>query len=141
MKKAIIYLCYIIVSITIFGHSIVPHIYHDGHLCLLTENVLDGHTSCESEEGHRSCHQHDGKNETTEDCLLTKFVFRPDSDNGNYKELSCITNLLPYYANLPADILLNPTFTLLDKQRTHCFIHYKSTFSGHNKSLRAPPTA
>ena len=135
VKKAIIYFCYVLVSITLLAHSFIPHVHHDGHICLITEYLCDDHNSCDTGEHHSHCHD----NTDSDDCLIKNFILRPGSNNQDTPDIYSFANYTFHFICILPDLLSTDPFDLTDKQDIPYLINYKTVFTNHSHGLRAPP--
>ena len=133
IKKAIIYSCYIIVSIVLLAHSFVPHVHHDGKVCFMHTQLHHDHDS-----SHDDCtHEHD--HSSPEDCNMNDFVIRPEVNENQNNDFSIEAS----FANSAVDLLACMEINLSEavcqyRGKTH-LVHYKSVYAGSINSLRAPP--
>ena len=135
IKKAIIYSCYIIVSIVLLTHSFVPHVHHDGKVCFMHTQLHHDHG-----ESHNNCnHNLEHNHYSPEDCNIKGFVIRPEINQNN--EFSIDASFANSYIDLLPCMEINLSEAVCQYRGKPYLIHYKSVYTGSTNCLRAPPVS
>lgn len=144
INKTIIQICFLIVSVILLAHSALPHIHHDGIVCITSE--VSDHTILKDKclnyihENTQSTNHHHQNNNTEDDCLIRSINAMHNHFQRITSTLENLYNLSVFYTiNLLNTLYLNVPISGFSLEYKPYNNHYHTPFVSIYRSLRAPP--